>query len=61
MLTKDTISQRKTDVFKKIEAAARRGDVHHVVYAAETLKDIENQFRRIDSVRKYSIDTGFVL
>ena len=61
MFSQDNVVKRKMEVFKKIEDAARRGDVQKVVYAAETLKDIEKQSRRIDNSQKYHIDAGFVL
>ena len=61
MLSHDNIAQKKTEVFKKIEDAARRGDVQRVVYAVETIKDIEKQSRRLDNAQKYDIDAGFVL
>ncbi len=61
MLTHDNVAKKKTEVFNKIEDAARRGDVQRVVYAVETLKDIEKQSRRLDSSQKYRIDAGFVL
>jgi len=61
MFPQDNVAKKKMEVFKKIEDAARRGDVQKVVYAAETLKDIEKQSRRIDNSQKYHIDAGFVL
>lgn len=61
MLSKENVARRKMEVFKKIEDAAKRGDVQKVVYAAETLKEIEKQGRKLDSSPKYHIDGGFVL
>ena len=61
MLSHDKIAKKKTEVFKKIEDAARRGDVQRVVYAVETIKDIEKKSRRLDNAHKYHIDAGFVL
>ena len=61
MFSQDNVAKRKMEVFKKIEDAAKRGDVQKVVYAAETLKYIEKQGRRLESSHKYRIDAGFVL